>query len=112
PVAAPKGDTRLYIAPANFAGQGYLWARAAERLPGVGATNMQAVDAQGFGFRADYDVPRDVFELSGDWARRQRAAIAEGFTHVLNEASRPMFGLALQGFVEREIAGLRSQGLR
>lgn len=111
-ILAPRGDVRLYVAPANFAGQGHLWARAAERLPGVGAANMQVVGPEGFGFPSDYDVPQAVFASSRDWARRQRDAVAEGFTHVLIEAERSMFGVAFQGFVEREVAWLRSRGLQ
>lgn len=112
PIAGPEGDVRLLIAPANFAGQGHLWARAAERLDGVGAMNMQVVSANGFGFAADYDVPQAVFDASGTWARRQRDAVAAAFTHVLVEAERPMFGLAFQGFVEREVQWLRTRGIQ
>jgi hypothetical protein len=112
PIRAPEGDARLLIAPANFAGQGHLWARAAERLDGVGAMNMQVASANGFGFAADYDVPQAVFDSSGTWARRQRDAVATGFTHVLVEAERPMFGLAFQGFVERELQWLRARSVQ
>ncbi|MEV7631311.1 hypothetical protein AB0N64_02760 [Microbacterium sp. NPDC089318] len=112
PIEAPEGDVRLLVAPANFAGQGHLWARAAERLEGVGAMNMQVASEDGFGFAADYEVPRAVFDSSGSWARRQRRAVGSDFTHVLVEAERSMFGLALQGFVEREIAWLRDRGVR
>lgn len=112
PVRAPAGDTRLYSAPANFAAQGYQWARAAERLPGVGAVNMQYRGPGDFGFPADYSVPQAVFSASGDWARRQRDAVAAGFTHVLIEAERPIFGIAFQGFVEREAEWLMRRGLQ
>ncbi|WP_400994014.1 glycosyltransferase [Agromyces sp. GXQ0307] len=112
PVQAPPGDTRLYLAPANFAAQGYQWARAAERLPGVGAVNMQYRGPADYGFPADYSVSQAVFSASGDWARRQRDAVASGFTHVLFEAERPMFGIAFQGFVEREAEWLLRRGLR
>ena len=111
PVAAPSGEVRLYTAPANFAAQGYQWARAAERLPGVGAVNMQYRGASDFGFPADYSVSEAVFTSSGDWGRRQRDAVAANFTHVLIEAERSMFGLAFQGFVEREARWLLAQGL-
>lgn len=111
PVTAPAGDVRLYIAPANFAAQGYRWARSAERLPGVGAVNMQYRTSADFGFPADYSVSEIVFSSSGDWARRQRDAVAEQFTHVLIEAERPLFGLAFQGFVEREAKWLLERGM-
>lgn len=111
PVTAPAGDTRLYSAPANFAAQGYQWARSAERLPGVGAVNMQYRAPGDFGFPADYSVPEVVFSSSGDWARKQRDAVASQFTHVLIEAERSMFGVAFQGFVEREARWLLERGL-
>ncbi|MGW9167715.1 glycosyltransferase [Agromyces sp. NPDC055658] len=111
PVTAPSGEARLYVAPANFAAQGYRWARSAERLPGVGAVNMQYRTRGDFGFPADYSVPEMVFTSSGDWGRRQRDAVAERFTHVLIEAERHLFGLAFQGFVEREAIWLRDRGL-
>lgn len=112
PVVAPVGDTRLYAAPANFAAQGYQWARSAERLPGVGAVNMQYRAAGDFGFPADYSVSEKVFASSGDWARRQRSAVADGFTHVLFEAERSIFGLAFQGFAEKEARWLQQRGLQ
>jgi hypothetical protein len=111
PVTPPAGDVRLYVAPANFAAQGYQWARSAERLPGVGAVNMQYRTPSDFGFPADYSVSEIVFSSSGDWGRRQRDAVAEHFTHVLIEAERPLFGLAFQGFVEREAKWLLERGL-
>lgn len=112
PVAAPMGDTRLYTAPANFAAQGYQWARAAERLPGVGAVNMQYRASGDFGFPADYSVSERVFLNSGTWARRQRDAVADGFTHVIFEAERPIFGLAFERFPEREARWLQGRGLQ
>lgn len=111
PVSAPSGDTRLYIAPANFAAQGYRWARAAERLPGVGAVNMQYRAAGDFGFPADYSVSERVFWNSGSWGRRQMDAVAQGFTHAVFEAERPMFGFAFLGRMEREARWLRDRGL-
>ncbi|GAA1777126.1 glycosyltransferase [Agromyces lapidis] len=111
PVTAPAGDVRLYVAPANFAAQGYQWARSAERLQGVGAVNMQYRTRSDFGFPADYSVSERVFTSSGDWGRRQRDAVAAQFTHVLIEAERPLFGLAFQGFVEREANWLLERGL-
>lgn len=112
PVLPPLGDTRLYIAPANFAAQGYRWARAVEGLPGVGAVNMQYREPGDFGFPADYALSKVVFENSGSWARRQRDAVSAGFTHVVFESERPIFGLAFQGSVEREARWLQHRGLR
>src|SRR5690606_22950577 len=51
--AVPPAPVRLYIAPANSAGQGHAWARVAERLPGVGAVSMAFVRPGGFAFDVD-----------------------------------------------------------
>lgn len=108
PVDVPSSPTRLFIAPANYAGQAWAWARAAENhLPDVGARNMAAVS--GYGFRADCAVPKSVL-ASLPWQRRQRAAI-ERFTHVLVEAELPI--LPRHGVnAGQEIRMLRERGLR
>ena len=107
PVDVPSSPTRLFIAPANYAGQGWAWARAAERIPGVGARNM--APASGYGFPADCSVPRTVL-ASIPWQRRQWAAI-EGFTHVIVEAELPL--LPGRGATAgREIRMLRERGIR
>lgn len=111
-VGAPNARIRLYVAPANFAAQGYALARAVEGLSDVGAVNMQPRAAHDFGFPADYSVPQSVFSSSGTWARRQREAVAAGFTHLLVEAERPLFGVAFGGVVEQEIRWLEEQGLK
>lgn len=113
PVMAPIGDARLYIAPVNFAGQAYRWARAAELLPGVGAVNMQYRNPTGdFGFPADYALPTAVFLKSRRWQQRQFDAVAGGFTHVLVEAVRPIFGELFDGDLRAEVEALRDAGVR
>lgn len=111
PIEAPQTSTRLYVAPVNFAAQGYGVARAVERLPGVGAANMQFRTSRDYGFAADYSLSDKVFASSGTWARRQRDAVGAGFTHVLIEAEHALFGVAFEGFIEREIEWLRARGL-
>lgn len=112
PAQAPDTDIRLYVAPANFAGQGGQWARAVSRhVPGAGAVSMGFQGAGAFGFRADYPVDKDVYLYSGSWQRRQLRAVSRGFTHVLIEAERPLFGTFL-GSVEREVAALARSGVR
>ena len=111
PVTPPEAEVRLYIAPSNFAAQGYALARAAERISGVGAVNMQSRTPQDYGFPADYDVPASVLVSSGTWARRQRAAVRDGFTHVIVEAERSIFGTLFDGNVEGEVRWLRDRGV-
>jgi hypothetical protein len=112
PIEPPEGRVRLLIAPVNFAGQGYEWARAAERLPEVGARSMAYVAPGEFAFPVDYRVPTPVFVRSRDWQRGQARAVARGFTHVVIEAERPIFGRRYDEDVLREVTALRGAGLR
>lgn len=113
PVVPPAGEVRLYIAPVNFAGQAYRWARAAELLPGVGAVNMQYRNPTGdFGFPADYALSTAVFLKSRRWQRAQFEAVAGGFTHVLVEAVRPIFGELFDGDLRAEVAALKDAGVQ
>jgi hypothetical protein len=119
PVVPPTGSTRLYVAPVNFAGQGQEWARAAERLEGVGARSMSYSGDGGFAFRSDDEVPVAVFAKSREWQRRQFRAVSHGFTHVLVEAERPLFGSLFErpggdnaDTCLAEIEALRAVGLR
>ncbi|WDH79813.1 hypothetical protein PTQ19_05070 [Microbacterium esteraromaticum] len=112
PVAAPATDVRLLVGPRNFAGQGDRWARAAERLPGVGAVSMIAGDNGGLDFPVDYGVPDAVYTNSRRWGIRQRGAVGAGFTHVMIEAVSSMFGAASDKVVAREVEWLRAQGVQ
>jgi hypothetical protein len=108
----PDTPTRLYLAPANFAGQGWLWARAAERqLAGVGAVTMVGIPG-GFRFPSDYHVPDQVYLRSPEWQREQFEYVRKNFTHVLIEAQRPMFGSLLSSNAFTEARVLSGYGLQ
>ncbi|GAB3144562.1 glycosyltransferase family 4 protein [Marisediminicola antarctica] len=111
PPTVPVATTRLYIAPVNFAAQGFAWARAAELLPDVGAVSMQYRGDPDYGFPSDNAVPVRVFRKSRSWQRAQFAAVAGGFTHVLYEAERPIFGELFDLSPAKEIAALRARGV-
>ncbi|MEI5585053.1 MULTISPECIES: glycosyltransferase family protein [unclassified Agromyces] len=111
PLRPPEGRRRLLVAPANFAGQGWAWARAAERIDGVGARNMTYRGAAGFGFPSDYAVDTRTFLRSRAWQRSWFDTVASGFTHVLVEAELPVFGRMFRGDVVREVAALRDAGV-
>ena len=108
---APATPVRLYIAPVNFAGQGHAWARAAELLPGVGSVNMHYAVPGDFGFPSDNVVPLPVFHHSRKWQRAQFERVASGFTHVLIEAERPIFGTLFSGDTAAEVRALRQRGV-
>jgi hypothetical protein len=100
---------RLLVGPANFAGQAWEWARAAERhLDGVGATVM-AVQRGGLDFDADYAVPLRVYR-SPVWSVAQEDWVTTRFTHVLIDAMRPLFGPLYGDDCAREVAALQAAG--
>lgn len=103
--APPSQPVRLWVAPANFAGQGHAWAQAAQTLAGVGARSMSV--AGPIRFATDYEVPAAVYrDLT--WQRDQFAAL-QSWTHVLVEAERPVTG-SLFGTCAAEAAALEARG--
>lgn len=110
---AGEGEVRALIAPANYASQGFYWARAAETLPGVSCVNLAFGWAPGVSsIEPDYWVHGNVGKHSHLWARRQRKAILQEFTHVLYEAERPILGGLYDGDVAAEIRDLQAHGIK
>lgn len=110
-VQLPDTAARLLVGPVNSAGQGHAWARAAERLPGVGARAMAVRGPRDFGFAADQSVPLGDYRWSRAWQRAQRRAVLADATHVLLESARPLFGDVERGAVEAEVSALRERGI-
>ncbi len=106
----PTEPVKLFVGPANFAGQGTAWARAAARhLPGVGARSMGLSNPL-FTFEVDYDVPPDVY-ADPEWMLRQERYLTGEYTHVLIEACRPLTGRRYGRQAAGEIPVLRKAGL-
>lgn len=102
---------RLLVAPTNSAGQGWAWARAAERIDGVAARTMQ-IDMNRFArFPADQSVSRGEYRWSRRWQRAQRRAVLEGATHVLLESASPLFGDPHRRDVRGELRQLKRAGI-
>lgn len=102
---------RLLVAPTNSAGQGWAWARAAERFDGVVARAMQ-IDMNRFArFPADQSVTRGEYRWSRRWQRAQRRAVLAGATHVLLESASPLFGDPHRRDVRGELRRLRRAGV-
>ena len=101
---------RLLIGPANFAGQGFAWARAAElAIEGLRAESLtRRVGA--FHFPTDDSVSPYAY-TTGKWKSRQNQRIIEHFTHVLIEAGRPITGYLHGRNVDGEIAVFAKAGL-
>lgn len=112
PPVAPVAPVRLYVGPVNSAGQGYAWARASERLPGVGALDMQHRTAGGFGFPSDYSVPTSVFARSVTWQRDHFRAVSRSFSHVMIESVSSLFRTAFGDDVGLEVGALRDAGVK
>ena len=109
--SVPDTPVRVYIAPTNYSGQGYQWARALERAdPSIGARNMAVGLPGGFAFDADITVPVAVVNSSERWQDAEWHAAA-AFTHVLVEAERSIFGRRFDRDVSVEIAALESEGV-
>ncbi|MDO5698378.1 MAG: hypothetical protein Q4G51_10450 [Dermatophilus congolensis] len=115
-VAAPKpvpdldAPVRLFVGPANFAGQGTAWARAAQaNLDGVSARAMAARQPT-LRFETDYEIDPHVFTLP-EWGERQERYLAEFYTHVLIEAMRPVTGYRRGVRASDEIPALEEAGL-
>jgi len=112
---APSTPVRLYVGPVNSAGQGYAWARAAERnLNGVGAVDfMMTTDGSArFAFPSDQAIPRAAYLSAAAWRKRQRAALVSGFTHVLMESGLSPFGQEAEIPPATLVAQLEADGPR
>ncbi|GGK67710.1 glycosyltransferase [Ornithinimicrobium pekingense] len=104
----PRTPVRLWIAPANFAGQGHAWARAVdEHVPGAGARCM-AVEGP-HGFAADQVVPAAAYRDIA-WQKAQERYVLASYTHVLVEAGRPVLGTLYGRTCAGELPRLRQAG--
>ena len=113
PSRPPVKDTpvRLLIGPANFAGQGWQWARAVERdLRGVSAQAYAFVKGV-LDFPVDYSVPMEVYTKSREWQEEQERHVLASYTHVLVEAGRPILGRRFGATCDGELPVLRAGGL-
>jgi hypothetical protein len=89
--SVPWEPVRLLVGPANQAGQGWEWCRAAERtLPGVAAQAF-TVRRNALGYSADYAGTTREYRDPG-WQRDQERYVRAQFSHVLLEALRPVLG--------------------
>lgn len=108
---APDAAIRVAFLPVNYAGQGWQWAHSvSQHLPGVAARNL-AVRGPRFSFPADLFVSKPTFTGSRSWQAAQREALL-GFTHVVIEASYPLFRrLEGEGTAPRVARWLREHGV-
>lgn len=112
PLVRDDRPSVLAIGPANMAGQAWAWAKAVERhLEGV-STEVLSVDRGGpIQFEADVIVPAATYATDPTWAQALESRGLEGWTHVLLEAGRPMFGLRHGRDFSGDVPVLRSVGI-
>lgn len=107
----PETQFRIYIAPTNYSGQGFAWARALEKAdPDLAARNLEVELPGGYAFNSDNRVPLATVNVSAAWAAAEWQAASQ-FTHVLVEAERSMFGKQFDRDLESEITALRNEGV-
>ncbi|MCU0265129.1 MAG: hypothetical protein MUC45_03285 [Actinomycetia bacterium] len=109
PSADVAAEVRLGVGPANFAGQGWAWARAAEaHLPGVRATSW-ALEQAVFNFPTDLRLSRPQAEqLDGQLAQVRRVL---GLTHLLDESLRSVSGSLNGSVVAGDLPALKRAGV-
>lgn len=109
--SVPTSAVRVYIAPTNYSGQAYAWARALEAAAtDLSARNMAIDVPGGFTFAADTVVPFGAAQSSAAWAEEEWRAVQQ-FTHVLIEAERPIFGQRFDRDVAQEVLALEGAGV-
>jgi hypothetical protein len=111
PQARAIAPIRLFITPANYAGQGFRWARAVDRAGYVTASNSVCTEINPFGYPADHSVRGRTMTHSWQWQREQLAALTSEFTHLLVEAQMPPLGGRWNHNLRRQVAALRAGGL-
>ncbi len=108
----PEPERRvLGVGPANFAGQGWAWAKAAAAaLPGL-RTEVFAVNQGLLTFPADRHIARrNLRALS--WQLDEQRRVLSRYTHLLAEANRPIFGHLNGETLAADLPALRRAGLR
>ncbi|NHC43836.1 hypothetical protein [Motilibacter aurantiacus] len=121
PVAVPANVTEvarakrrerpyLLIGPANMAGQGWEWARAAERGLGVDA-EVLTVTRGNLAFVSDTRVSAQDFARNPAWQRGWTAHVLDTATHTLLEAGRPLLGTLHGRDFAADVDVLRSAGI-
>mgnify|MGYP000855843583 CR=1 FL=1 len=103
---------RLVIGPANTAGQGFEWARAAERGDHrVAAVALHGVVPDPFTPHVDLAVPMAVFQRSSVWHRGFVEFLLRQ-THVIWESGLPLLGRHFGSDPVREIEFFGDHGIK
>ena len=106
----PNTKYRLIIGPANFAGQGFAWARAAERaIPDLYAEALTR-EVGTFNFPTDDSVSPFRYQFT-KWQVQQDLRIKSKFSHALIEAGRPITSSLHGRSISGEVASFANAGI-
>lgn len=112
PPTVATAPVRMVLGPVNSAGQGFLWARAVERvLPGTSALAVYGIGADPWRPDADLRIPVAVYQRSEVWNTAFEAFLMRQ-THVVWESGLPLLGRRYGSDTGREIARLAESGVR
>lgn len=108
-----SGERRLIIAPLNYAGQAYEWARAIERGDDRFAVQNAMVRTRAdFRHASDYAIPVGVYAASGRWHREWSEHVIGTATHYIVEGLKPPLGLILAESLESQVSELQQAGIQ
>lgn len=96
-LAVPDKEQRLLIGPANYAAQGYAWARAVRlHCRDATAINLRSGPTPN-PFPADLAVDTRTFAGDLEWRLAWRDFVMRTFTHVIIEANLSLLGEVIRG---------------
>ena len=113
PDVPPPSDAsnRLLIGPANSAGQGYQWARAADRrLKDTSVISMRGINSNVFAPRVDLAVPTAVYQRSATWHERFEDYLSQQ-SHIMWESGLPLLGRRYGSAAAKELSVFRARGV-
>jgi len=105
----PDSPVILGIGPANFAGQGWAWKQAVEHFVDGVSAEVFAVQRPTFNFPSDRPI-QAAWYRDRSWQDAQYDRVLNGYTHVLAEAVRPVFGLKYGDTLGADLPVLRAAG--
>ena len=100
------------IGPANSAGQGWAWMRAAQaHLPDVSPFVLAILNNR-YDFAADMTVSAEDFARSRQWAQEFEQQALASWTHCIFEAGRPILGTRNGKNFVGDVAVMRAAGIQ
>lgn len=113
PLPLDRSPLMLGVGPANFAGQGWQWARATQQaVPGL-TTEVVTIDNGGpMAFHTDVRVPVATFSGDEDWAHEFGDHVVNNWTHALFEAVKPILGSFQGNTFAKDSQRLLGAGIR